>query len=164
VLQRWCVERNWYKERAVVFLDPYGMQVEWKTVEKLAKTRAVDLWYLFPLGVGVSRLLTHDGQIEEAWQRRLDLVFGTPDWKTRFYEIRHRQTLFGDDEEVIRTATEENIRTFIQERLNGCFAKTANGLILRNSKSNPMYLLCFAAANERGAATALRIAQHILND
>jgi three-Cys-motif partner protein len=27
-LRKWCAERDWKKERAVVFLDPYGMQVE----------------------------------------------------------------------------------------------------------------------------------------
>jgi three-Cys-motif partner protein len=28
-IRKWCGERDWSKERAVVFLDPYGMQVEW---------------------------------------------------------------------------------------------------------------------------------------
>jgi len=46
----------------------------------------------------------------------------------------------------------ENIQGLIQERLAICFAKVADGLVLRNSKSSPLYSLCFAAANERGAA------------
>jgi three-Cys-motif partner protein len=54
VLKAWCQERNWKKERAVVFLDPYGMQVEWSTIEALAATKAIDLWYLFPLGIGTA--------------------------------------------------------------------------------------------------------------
>ena len=57
LLKIWCAQRDWKKERAVVFLDPYGMQVEWSTIETLGATKAVDLWYLFPLGVGVARLL-----------------------------------------------------------------------------------------------------------
>ena len=32
-IRKWCAERDWSKERAVVFLDPYGMQVEWETVK-----------------------------------------------------------------------------------------------------------------------------------
>src|ERR1035437_6553844 len=39
VLKSWCHERDWKQERAVVFLDPYGMQVEWKTIEVLAATK-----------------------------------------------------------------------------------------------------------------------------
>jgi three-Cys-motif partner protein len=32
--------------RAVVFLDPYALQVNWSTLELLAKTQCVDVWYL----------------------------------------------------------------------------------------------------------------------
>jgi len=162
VLCAWCEKRDWKKERAVVFLDPYGMQVEWSTIEALAATKAVDLWYLFPLGV--ARLLTRDGKIDEAWQKRLDQLFGTTEWRARFYQTRTTPSLFGDREELERNATVENIQGFIQERLATCFAKVADGLVLRNSRSSPLYSLCFAAANERGAATALKVAQSILND
>ncbi|HXY60147.1 MAG TPA: three-Cys-motif partner protein TcmP, partial [Chthoniobacterales bacterium] len=48
---------DWKKCRAVVFLDPYGMQVNWNTIEELGRTEAVDLWLLFPLGQAVMRLL-----------------------------------------------------------------------------------------------------------
>lgn len=40
------------KLRAVVFLDPYGMNVEWETLKQLAQTRSVDVWYLFSVGGG----------------------------------------------------------------------------------------------------------------
>lgn len=164
VLKTWCRERDWRKERAVVFLDPYGMQVEWSTIEALAATAAVDLWYLFPLGVGVARLLTHDGNIAPTWQARLELLFGTNEWKSRFYKTMKTQDLFGDVETVERDASVGKIASFIHERLEGCFAAVAKGLILRNTKASPLYLLCFAASNKRGAPTALRIAQSILND
>jgi hypothetical protein len=41
-----------------VFLDPFGMQVDWNVIEQLALTKAVDLWLLFPLGTGVMRIMT----------------------------------------------------------------------------------------------------------
>jgi three-Cys-motif partner protein len=166
VLKRWCRERNWSKDRAVVFLDPYGMQVEWSTIEVLAGTKAVDLWYLFPLGVGVSRLLKSSGDIEESWKARLDSVLGTREWRERFYQIDDRQPdLFGGTHETIhRTATPSSIEEFIRERLVSCFEGVAKGLMLYNSKSSPMYLLCFAAANKRGAPTAIKIAQSILGE
>ena len=47
-LIRWIDSRNWDKTRAVVFLDPYGMQVDWETLKALGKTHGVDLWLLFP--------------------------------------------------------------------------------------------------------------------
>jgi hypothetical protein len=34
--------------------------------------------------------------------------------------------------------------------------------ILYNSRNTPLFTLCFAVANEKGKAVALRIAKHIL--
>jgi three-Cys-motif partner protein len=158
----WCAERDWSKDRAVVFLDPYGLQVEWSTIKTLGATGGVDLWYLFPLNM--ARLLRHDRQIDEAWQRRLDALFGTRDWQSRFYRTRMDQDLFGSFETLERDVTIENVQEFIQERLRTCFAAVAKGLVLKNSRSSPLYSLCFAAANEKGAPIALRIAQSILGD
>jgi three-Cys-motif partner protein len=163
LLKTWCQQHDWKKERAVVFLDPYGMQVEWSTIEVLGATKGIDLWYLFPLGVGAARLLRHDGKISTAWQNRLQLLFGTNDWRQRLYRTQIESDLFGDRETVEREPVKK-IEEFIHERLATCFAKVAKGLVLRNSKSSPLYLLCFAAANERGAATAIKIAQAILKD
>lgn len=91
-LKGWCAERNWSKDRAVVFLDPYGMQVEWGSVETLAATKGVDLWYLFP---GIARLLRRDGNIPEAWKKRLDVLLGTDAWQTRFFRRSGSKGSFG---------------------------------------------------------------------
>ena len=40
-LQQWCRETDWNRNRAVVFLDPYGMQVDWSTIEAIAATEAL---------------------------------------------------------------------------------------------------------------------------
>jgi three-Cys-motif partner protein len=40
---------GWRNTRAVMFLDPYGMEVEWETLQAIAKTEAIDVWYLFSL-------------------------------------------------------------------------------------------------------------------
>jgi three-Cys-motif partner protein len=148
VLCAWCKERDWIKERAVVFLDPYGMQVEWSTIRALGATKAVDLWYLFPLGV--ARMLTRDGNIEDSWRKRLTTLFGTADWEERFYRIEAKKDLFGEWEQLQRDATVENIQGYINERLATCFTAVADSLVLRNSKASPLFALCFAAANERG--------------
>jgi three-Cys-motif partner protein len=161
-IRKWCAARDWKKERAVVFLDPYGMQVEWATIQTLASTKGIDLWYLFP---GIARLLRRDGKIDEKWGARLDILLGTDAWRTRFFPKERGTDLFGDIENVERTATEAAIESFIHDRLETCFSKkVGRGLILRNSKQSPLYFLCFAASNERGAKAALNIANSILDD
>jgi three-Cys-motif partner protein len=98
--------KDWTSHRAVLFLDPYGMQVDWATIEAVAQTKAIDLWVLFPLGIGVNRLLTKSGDIPESWRRRLNLLLGTEDWYEEFYRFESLPTLFGEPEErVVKAST-----------------------------------------------------------
>lgn len=158
-----CENRNWRKHRAVLFLDPYGMQVEWKTIEAIARTQAIDLWILFPLGVAVNRLLRKDGNIDPIIRSRLDRLFGATDWYDAFYRTVSRVGLFGEETTVEKVGGFELIGNYFVKRLKTIFADVAeNPLPLYNSRNNPLYLLCFAAGNPKGAKTAVKIAQDIL--
>ncbi|MFN7131303.1 MAG: three-Cys-motif partner protein TcmP [Myxococcales bacterium] len=162
-IQKLCA-KDWTSHRAVLFLDPYGMQVEWQTIEAIARTKAIDLWLLFPLGIGVNRLLTRSGAIPRGWRTRLDKLLGTSNWYEEFYKVEHRATLFGNDEERVVKATNETIGRYFNDRLKTIFAGVADPGVLRNSANCPLYLLCFAAANEKGAPIALKIANHLLRE
>jgi three-Cys-motif partner protein len=157
-------DKDWRAHRAVLFLDPYGMQVEWQTIEAIAKTEAIDLWLLFPLGIGVARLLTRSGDIPAGWRRRLDKLLGTRDWYDEFYRVEHTPTLFGTDEERVVKATNDTIGRYFNDRLKSVFPGVADPGVLRNSSNCPLYLLCFAAGNEKGAPIALKIANHLLKE
>lgn len=157
-------QKSWRWHRAVLFLDPYGMQVEWRTIEAIAATRAIDMWLLFPLGIGVNRLLTKSREIPDSWRRRLTLLLGTDAWYDEFYRVERESTLFGEAERVIKASTETIGRYFI-ERLKLVFPAVAGPpRVLLNSANCPLYLLCFAAGNQRGAPIALRIANHLLTE
>ncbi|MEM7555212.1 MAG: three-Cys-motif partner protein TcmP [Cyanobacteria bacterium P01_A01_bin.84] len=164
-------KKDWRLNRAVLFLDPFGMQIPWSTIEAIAKTHAIDLWYLFPLGVAVNRLLKTDANISEACRKKLDEIFGTNDWFEAFYKPQQARQLSLFDinnslkEQVEKVANFESISQYFVERLKTVFAGVAeNPLLLRNSCNNPLYLLCFASGNPRGSKTAIKIAQHILKN
>jgi len=156
---------DWRTRRAVLFLDPYGMQVEWATIEAIARTQAIDLWILFPLGIGVNRLLAKSGDIPDSWRRRLDLLLGTVGWYDEFYRVEATPTLFGGEEERVVKASTEAIGKYFLQRLESVFAGIApEPAVLRNSRNVPLYLLCFAVGNARGRDIALRIASHLLKE
>jgi len=158
-----CQRSGWSGTRAVLFLDPYGMQVSWQTVRAVAETQAIDLWYLFPLGVAVNRLMRKDGNIRASERRKLDEIFGAPDWYEAFYESKTARSLFGDETFVEKQANFKSIGEYLVARLKTAFPGVAeNPLPLLNERNVPLYLLCFAAANKRGAPIAVKIAQHIL--
>jgi three-Cys-motif partner protein len=163
-LQDLCRRHDWQWERAVLFLDPFGMQVEWQTIEAIASTQAIDLWLLFPLGVAVNRLLRRDGQIDETLRKKLDTLFGTTEWFDVFYRLDTAQTLFGEETRLRKAVDLEQIGQYFVARLKTIFAGVAEEpLPLYNSRNNPLYLLCFAAGNPHGAPVAVKIAQHILH-
>jgi three-Cys-motif partner protein len=54
---------DWRKWRAVVFLDPFGMQVPWKTIAALAQTAAIEVFLNFPVGMSIQRLLKRSGDL-----------------------------------------------------------------------------------------------------
>ncbi len=161
----WCKKMDWGKNRAVVFLDPYGMQVDWNLLVTIAKTHAIDLWLLFPLGMGVNRMLRKDGKLSDAWNQTLNRIFGDNSWENIFYKKRSVQTLFGEEENLCKDAGFEDIaRYFINERLGKAFEGKVvkEPLFLCNSKNSPLYLLCFASGAKKGSDTAIKIAKNII--
>jgi three-Cys-motif partner protein len=164
VIQDLC-KKNWQTHRAVLFLDPYGMQVDWLTIEKIASTGAIDLWILFPLGIGINRLLPRSGEVPEGWRRRLDLFLGRDDWYQTFYKEETVTNLFGEEETTIVKARIEEIGDYFIDRLKSVFPGVApKPKVLMNSTNCPLYLFCFAVGspNPQAREIALRIANHIL--
>jgi three-Cys-motif partner protein len=164
VLKRYCAQwKSGY--RAVLFLDPYGMEVEWSTMEAIAKTQGIDVWILFPAGIGVNRQLGADGNVPVWAQDAFDRLFGTRDWHGRFYAKGGIQDLFGGGERSTKVADASVITAFYLERLASIFPHVApKPLVLCNRNEAPMFALFFAAAHPKYGATAVKIAQHILEN
>jgi three-Cys-motif partner protein len=161
-----CEGPPWSKYRAVLFLDPFGMQVTWETIEAIAKTQAIDLWYLFPL-MAVSRMLKRSGDIPASWRKRLDAILGASDWYELSFQKERNQGLFGEEEVTVKISDFETIIEYVVRRLQSVFPGVAdNPLPLLNSRKNPLYLLCFAVSNPSPKAKnlALRIARDVLRN
>lgn len=140
------------------------MQVDWDTVAAIAGTGAMDLWLLFPLGIGVNRLLLRSAEIPAAWQDKLDAFLGTQQWRESLYRVRPDQaSLFGSGDDVRIKATVDEIGRYFLDRLRTVFPGVAEEPgVLRNSRNSPLYLFSFAVSNARGQPIALRIATHLL--
>lgn len=156
----------WSTHRAVLFLDPFGMNVDWITLEAVAATSSIDVWILFPLSMGVSRLLENKGNISEPRAQRLTKMLGTEEWRTAFYEKKAKTTLFGEGVDTIKKADYGLIGDFFIKRLQTIFPNVSESpLYLYNSKRNPLFMLCFAAGNAGvGGVIAKRIASTITKE
>ena len=162
-LLNWCVELDTKKERAVVFLDPFGASVEWKVIAVIADTKAVDLWILFPYAA-INRMLVSEGMPPKAWADRLTRIFGTDQWVKDFYSTSSWKSLIDPEkrvERIYKTADQERITEFFMKRLVGKFAAVAKPGFLYNSRGL-LFVLMFAAGNEKGANAGVRIANDLM--
>jgi three-Cys-motif partner protein len=72
---------DWKTNRAVVFLDPFGMQVPWSTLELLGRTRAIEVLLNLPVGMAIQRLLLRNtDRLTSPRRKKLDEYFGSPDF------------------------------------------------------------------------------------
>ncbi len=144
---------------ALIFLDPFGMQINWNSIENLQGTRT-DLWILIPTGVIVNRLLDRNGKLE--YTDKLKLFFGLNEneIKAHFYRENTVSTIFGKEEVITKISKPiERIADLYIQRLGQIWKfVTDKPLVLENSRGVPIYHFVFASNN----STALKIAKDII--
>ncbi|MBI1321215.1 MAG: three-Cys-motif partner protein TcmP [Candidatus Hydrogenedens sp.] len=164
-IPRLCEEINWRTSRAVLFLDPYGMQMNWSTIEAVAKTGKIDTWLLLPYASAINRMLRRDGKLPESWEAKLNTFFGTDEWKNRCYRSSPQFELDFVDEspEVQKMWNLEDILSFCIVRLDSVFEYVyPEPKVLRTKDGHELFALCFACGNKAGARVAKKIVDHIM--
>jgi three-Cys-motif partner protein len=157
-------------DRTVVFLDPYGLSVDWTTVTQCASSRLVDLWYLFPLS-GVYRQTANDSRnIAPDKSEALNRMLGTTDWRAAFYVKSPQPDFFTSDDYDVRQSDVDQITRWVTQRLKSIFPAVLEPKILYQTLANgrpgaPLFALYFAVANPDPKAwgLALKIAKNILS-
>lgn len=144
---------DWSKNRALVFLDPFGMQVGWEMISVLAATKAIEIFLNFPVGMAIQRLLLRQPEnFSEAQRRRLDEYFGSPDWKDVVY--KRQKTLFGDDSQEKIDASRKALLMWYRERLRTIFSHVSKAALVRNTRGGHLYYLLLASHNKNGVKIA----------
>ena len=147
---------DWSRWRALVFLDPFGMQVPWSTIEALGRTRAIEILLNLPVGMAIQRLLLRSGRFTARQRRKLDGYFGSPDW----YEVLYRKEpdLFGEENPIKVDASGKALLEWYRRRLCKVFGYVSKACLIRNTRGGHLYYLLLASPNPTGA----RIASDIL--
>jgi three-Cys-motif partner protein len=163
-LEKICPYLSKDNVRAVVFLDPFGNQVGWDILEKLALTRHVDLWYLFPSTLGVYRQIGNtNAQMTPEQENSLDRLFGEEnDWRSAFISQSTVTDLFGTAEVSQKIADVEDITRFMIVALKKVFEGGVQDKWMPLGRDGAhWYSLIFAMANP--SAKAIRIGHDISN-
>ena len=164
-LKRILEAKSWSGCRGVLFLDPYGMNVPWSTLENVRATEALDVWYLVSLA-GLYRQAPRNARDLTGDKRAaITRMLGTDEWEREWYSRRPEANLFDDlDETYSRTADVKMIEAYTTKRLRALFPAVLEPLTLRNDRGLPMSSLYFMVSNPnpKAIAPARRIADHIL--
>jgi three-Cys-motif partner protein len=155
-IQKWLASGiDWKHHRGVVFLDPFGTQLSWATIEAIARTGALEVIINFPLGMAINRMLPKDGDVPEGWQISLDTLFGSPDWRKIVYQDGH--DLFGPKQRKVKD-TSERLLEWYRGRLKDLFGNVSTAQLIKNTRGNPLYYLIWAGPHPKG----LEGANHVL--
>jgi three-Cys-motif partner protein len=147
---------------ALVFLDPFGMHINWESIAALKGTRS-DIWILIPTGVIVNRLLDKAGKLKHI--DKLQSFFGLSGEEIReaFYQVEAKKTLFGE-EEVIRKVLkpiEKIAGLYIQQLKTVWKFVTEQPLKLENTRGVPIFHFVFASNKSNAVKIAKQIIQKL---
>lgn len=152
-----------------MFLDPYGLNVDWTTLETIRATGAIDVWYLVNINGILRQAARSWAAVDSHKQKRLTQMFGTDDWRSAWYDLRPSQfDIFGQlsPEEWARTADEAAVEAWVQQRLASLFTWVPKPLRLYMDRGSiHQFSLFFALSNASGPALGLaqKLAGHVLN-
>jgi three-Cys-motif partner protein len=164
-LKSLVANNSWQDKRAVVFLDPYGMEVEWSTLKALAVTEGIDVWFLFPLA-GLYRQATRKlTDIDASKRAALTRMFGDDSWEAELYPVSSDRDMFGDLLERRRELDPRGLEKYVQRRLGEIFGAVLDPLPLPIDRGPQMFSLFLCIANKSPAAIGLakRIGDFLLN-
>lgn len=128
--------QRWAGARAVMFIDPYGMQLSWSTLEAIRQTGAIDVWYLVTLQ-GLYRQATLDRRdITPKKRMALNRMLGTDSWEAAWYTPKSAGALFDYIGETPimteqRVANVDDMERFVADRLRSLFPKVSEPLRLK---------------------------------
>ena len=166
VIKQYCRSELTRKDRTVLFLDPYGNQVHWSTIEAIAETDGSDLWYLFPAGLGVVRQTSHNAAVRKDAEDSLNLLFGDNTWFEAFTAPSDQLNWIDQvDDNRRKIATADAVTRFMISKMKTVF----KGVVLDEwlplgKKGGHWYSLIFACSNASPAARNLasRVAKDIM--
>ncbi len=142
--------------RGLIFLDPFGMEVEWATMQHIAETRALEVFVNFPVMALNRTVLPNDpNRITEAQQERMNRFWGSPDWRPEIYpEV---QTLFGSEPMKELPTSANRLGRLYMKRLQQIFPFVTEPLSMTNSRNAPLYCLIFAGHKKSGTSIVQNI-------
>jgi len=133
-------------KRALCIMDPYGLDIEWTTIESIGKARTMDVFLNFPL-MDINRnaaLKTLEASNPKEGLR-LTKIWGGDSWKHLVYV--EQTDMFSPSILIKRDEGNEILKRGFQERLKQVagFSFVPEPILMKNKVGGHLYFLFFAS-------------------
>jgi three-Cys-motif partner protein len=130
-------------KRGLCLLDPYGLTLDWKVIQRAGEMQSLDIFINFPIyDININVLHRDPETVLPLHVERMNTYWGDESWREVAYE--KSPGLFGDIEEKV---TNRRLAEAFRERLKKVagFKKVPQPLPMRNSRNSVVYYLFFAS-------------------
>jgi three-Cys-motif partner protein len=138
---------NTYK-RALCILDPYGLTLEWRTVEFAGRIKTIDIFINFPvMDINRNVLFEDLSRATEDDIKRMNTFWGDGSWQEILY--RKQSDLFGETHQIKKEGY-RYLALAYRERLLSIagFKFVPEPVLMTNTKNGPLYYLFFASPQQ----------------
>jgi len=149
-----------YKDyhRALCLLDPYGLHLDWKVMERAGKMRSIEIFLNFPImDMNRNAIWRHPERVSPEGIERMNSFWGDKSWQDVAYT--EELTLFG---EQVHKLNNKAIVEGFRERLMKVagFEYVPNPIPMKNSINATVYYLFFGSHSKAGN----KIATHLFEN
>lgn len=147
-----------YKQRAVVFLDPYGINVNFDTLRAPAACKKADVWLLVNLKAAVQQLSRNHDALDAGKRDALSRFFGTDRWEAEFYNFQENSgDLFAvsSSRSGTRTVDRYDVAKFYRSQLELLFGYVSDPFPLKVGNQEDYFQLYCMSNNPSAAAITL---------
>lgn len=151
--------------RALCFLDPYGMHLDWRVMAEAGRMRSVEIFLNFPImDINRNAKREHLDEVDPEHRARMNAFWGDESWHAAMFAPSPQSTFFDallgapaapDVEKLDNEAFVATFRTRLQEVAG--FRFVPKPVPMRNTRNAVVYYLFFASNNSVGN----KIASHI---
>lgn len=145
-------------QRGLAFLDPYGINIAFSTLECLALCAKLDVWLLVNLKAVVQQLARDHSGIDDSKRQALCRFMGTDAWEGAFYAFQDRGAdLFSQPQPPTghRVFDRMQVAEFYRSRLEDTFRYVSAPLSLKVGGQDDYFQLYCMSNNSSQAALDL---------
>ncbi|MDP2858819.1 MAG: three-Cys-motif partner protein TcmP [Bacillota bacterium] len=134
--------------RGFLFLDPYGLDVHFSTLQSVADAQTFDVFINFSV-MGITRILEREDAPDQQTLDIVERVMGDSGWVDNLYWTQ--PTLFGEERSRRAQLKAQDVALQYGSRLRTCFPFVSEPVVMRNSKEVALYALVLASHNRAAA-------------